>query len=251
MLGKPSIFSKSYQKKKKKRKCICISLIGCITIFGAVGINRFSKREREEKEVSSNSKEEEIKAVKEERKQETKKTDEKKVNLVKTINLGNLVINMELDKNGLIESVNARGIMEIDISPDRKNIIISEKEAQKNIIVTKDGKITDISIDIYKSRKGNSFKKEDILKQYENYIWSKNAKFIDNENIVYITNRPYFSHNIKNQYIGITNISTLKNRILMDSKSIEIKLEERTSDGIRVSSSGKEYILNKLGNIID
>ncbi|MGL5576503.1 MAG: hypothetical protein ACRDCW_13260 [Sarcina sp.] len=88
------------------------------------------------------------------------------------------------------------------------------------------------------------------MKKYENYIWSKNAKFIDNENIAYITNRPYFSYKTKNEYIGITNIKTLKNKIIVKTKSDKLEFDQLNKDGLIVISAEGKYILNKTGDII-
>lgn len=256
-MKKPSIFSKDYEKKKKKRRRVYISLFGTLVVFTVAGTT-FVMKGIEDKRVNveggileqastnkDNTIEEDINIVEREKRKEEKNI------LKKEVSVGDYIIIVESDSKGRIveASTKNRGIT-LDINPSNNKILVSDDINQKNIIIDNTGEIKDISIDIYKSSKGGPFKKDNILKQYEGYIWSKNAKFIDDENIAYITNRPYFSHKIRDEYIGITNINTLENKISMKTKGEALKLEESNDEGIKVTTKNGNYILNSSGTII-
>lgn len=267
-MAKPSIFSKDYERKMKKRKIkITIGVILAAIITGIL-IYKLKIEDMDFSNVRSklqawvdsdstnnNNKPETPKEIveeappkQEEVKEEAPKKKELEVKLSK-----NDTIKCEYEekdnKKEFIGIEDKKGIS-YDISPDKQMILVLDKDQNLKIIDI-DGKIKDITRKEYISTKREKYPKDVMLNKYKGYIWHSQAKFIDNENIAYVSNLPYFGSAAKKQYIWIYNLKNETQKIVPKSggKNIEFgKVVDKK--GIEVKIDKTEYILNNKGGIL-
>lgn len=191
-MSKPSIFSKNYEKRMKRRKLniiLILLIILCIAFFGGKyilnkkNINilpNFTSKKQSEPKKSENPKEE-------------KKEDAPLANVLEyTYTLKNnkpLTIeytvqgdNKQLKgfKNENLETV------EYDIAPNKQNAVFVDKTDQSLILVDINGNFTNITKPniIYNTGKKLTRK---ILDTKQDYVWNAKPKFTSEGNIVYIS----------------------------------------------------------------
>lgn len=276
MARKPSIFSSNYERRMKKRRRRILYIIAIV--FLSLGIvfmicfnssdsirNNINKRINSIKSSFSKEKPKEDKKVekKVEDKNVEKNAEDKKVEDEKKEKEENKKIDVKLksgntvkleieEKNNdkVIKAIELdQNAMNYNLSPSGKNAIIYENNNQTINYVDIDGKIEDITYKEYKSSKGTKFKKEVILAQDKEYIWTTSPKFIDEENIAYLSNLPWF--NKKNRkYIWIYNIKEKTYKKLEHNGNEvfgnNVELKELTDEGLEVLIDNKtKYITSK------
>ena len=87
------------------------------------------------------------------------------------------------------------------------------------------------------------FYKKDVMSNYENYVWYKNPKFMDDNTIVYVSNLPWFGKN--EQYVWKTDVSNLNDlKYFMTSVAGQnIDFVELTEEGIKVNINNEIKLL--------
>ena len=228
-MGKPSIFSKDYDKKIKKRKKVILSLI-IIPIIGLViflstdfkglkntgismkkGISsNFSKTSKDDK-VQKKSQEvskEQIDAKKAKALQAATiakaKANAKEPSFIVSLSDGNKVT-VEYDvssANKAIKGVSSTTGIVYDISPSKKSIIIQSTKNQDILYVDVNKTSKDITKKTYISSNNQTYSKENQLKSNPNYIWSITPKFIDEDNIAYVSELPWMNEKKVQYKIG-------------------------------------------------
>lgn len=258
-MAKPSIFSKDYEKKMKRRRiriAIVVSLVAIITgaLIYKLKIEKmdFSNvRQRLQAWVDSDKPKEEEKAV-EETKEDVKPEPPKKTYI--EAKLSDKVTlkceyKEEANKKEFISIENPEGIT-YDISPNKEMIVILDK-SQNMKLINIDGKVTDITKKEYISKKGDKFKKEVKIKENKNYLWHSEPKFMDDENIIYVSNLPYFGTAATNQYAWIYNIKTKKDTVIWKTKGKKITIGKIVpKKGIEIKVDKNEYIISNKGSIV-
>ena len=82
------------------------------------------------------------------------------------------------------------------------------------------------------------------------YLWNANPKFISDEKIIFVTNRPYFGKSASNQYIWITDIQTSEDRVLWKLVGANIEIGEKEEKGMKITIDGKIYYMDLNGNYV-
>lgn len=260
-MAKPSIFSRDYEKKMKKRKAKIIALISIVAIIAGVFIYKFKIEKIDFSNVraklqawadSDNQIEQKPKEESKVNEAETKPEPPKKTYM--DVKLGkNLVLKCEYktvdDKKEFVSVEDVKGL-NYDISPN-KQMILTLDENQNMQLIDIDGKVKDITRKEYVSTKGQKFHKESILKREKKYLWTSDAKFLDDDCIVYISNLPYFGTAAKNQYAWIYNIKNNTNIFARNTKAKNIELGKVVpKKGIEIKIDKNEYVLNDKGSIL-
>ena len=96
----------------------------------------------------------------------------------------------------------------------------------------------------YVSTQGTIFLKEDCINSYPGYIWHSQAKFIDEDNIVYVSQMPYFGSAAVDKYVWRYNLKTKVEEIVWGIKGNDIKIGQTNKDkGIEiVCDNVKKYV---------
>ncbi|KOA18222.1 protein-export membrane protein SecF [Clostridium homopropionicum DSM 5847] len=281
-MPKPSIFSKDYDEKMRKRKrnrriaVLIVLIVAVIAIVIAsfsskigvnvkLGMNKIkgivitrmnkdstdktnkdsnnnSKVKNEETGNNSENKNSDAVVQKEEVKKE--ETGEYTVKLPngEEIKLKYSAINNE--KNYI--EVTPKTIV-YDISPSKKQVVVLENGTQNLILFDINGTLNDISKKEYMSSKGTVFSKDSIIKTNTSFIWCALPKFINEDNIIYQSQLPWFNKgSIK--YIWKYTISSKVhehnlNGGLGEVFGADIKYGKLYSDGLEVIIDGNVKIV--------
>ncbi|AYE35051.1 hypothetical protein [Clostridium septicum] len=268
-MAKPSIFSKEYNshmKKRKRNRNILISSIILLVIIG-LGVFKFNEKlisfsdikmkiqslfNKGEETLDEKNKDTEVihPNIDEQVKEESKK-DEKKI-LELSIN-GDRKLKMEYE-----EKDNKRTFKDIvempqgiyyDISPLKEFLLIIDENQNINLFNTK-GEAKNITSPTYVAPNGEKFEKDTILKIYKEHIWNKDAKFISNTKVAYISNIPYFGYNL-NKYIWIVDIQNNTHTTLWNSKAKDIEFLGHSDKGLEVTINGNKKYINDNGQLIN
>lgn len=278
-MSKPSIFSKDYEKEMKRRRkkiflLIIVPIIGLtiflITDFNAIlnkgismklGINNIllnkSKDNIKDKENKvaevQNKKEETVKPQSNAEKPKTQQTEVIAKNEIFLVSLSDgQKISVEYSVRGTEKNIkgvsNAKDIS-YDISPSKKSIVIQSKKNQDLLYYDVNKISKDITKKAYMSSKDETFPKEDQLKKHPNYLWSITPKFIDEDNIAYVSELPWINEKAV-QYIWKVN---LKNNVHMQIKPASgksITFRNITSKGLETLIDGNVVYVTSLGKVV-
>lgn len=261
-MGKPSIFSKEYEKRMKKRRRNII--IMCLIIFAIIvtvavkftynPINYARIKENIQAWIDSdtildNNLDNNIQPVQEEEpvKEEPEKPKEESID----INLvsGKIAKAVYSDEDGTKKFINLKDIddkISFDISPSGSQMIVADTDSTITLYNV-DGTSKVISKDKYVSSSGSVFTKETTMNSQPEYLWNSNPKFISEEKVIFVTNRPYFGTAAVNKYLWVTDIASETDTVLWDLKSPNIEIGEKEEKGIKVTANGNIYYIDENG----
>lgn len=274
-VSKPSIFSRDYKKKMKKRKrritfiCFLLIFLGAnvylysklnknfnifslknyvISIINKKVVNNDKKVvpvvpiKPEKSEIAKNQPTQNvIQEKKEEKSYSFKLSDGKELKAIYEENDGKKKF-----KNVIGDNEN----LDFNINPDATGIITYDAGAQSIIFINLDGITSDISKKNYISTSGSEFTKEDTIKNNAGYVWATNPKFIDNENVAYVSQLPWFNQGIT-KYLWIVNINNPDNPTLFEKVSgANIVLGKLDDKGLNILIDGKTGFLKANGELI-
>lgn len=263
-MAKPSIFSRDYEKKmKKRRKVITLTIVLAIVIVGAL-IFQFKIKNMDFTNVKAKiqawvdsgkepDNEEEI--VEEEQKEETKeevkpKEEEKSIEINISEGIVGKVNYKEIETKKEITTVEIPDGVTYDINPNKNKILVLDNN-QNMKIFDLDGAVLDITRAQYVSGKGTVFAKETVLASNTNYIWHSQCKFIDDKTVLYVSQLPYFGTSATSKYIWIKNVETGEENAIWNPKGSEVLVGEITQDkGIQVTIDGVNYFVNGNGEVV-
>lgn len=263
-MAKPSIFSKDYDRRMKRRKRNKVFIIVLLIILGGMlilfGTGIKDKIVAKLTQIKEETKQEEIK--KEQKQEASKKSDEKQTKKA-TVKEEKKVVDksfeIELDKNvkikvfyddskkiKLIDSNKNKNIL-TDINPGKNKLIAYNKATQNMFLIGVDGSKKDVTNKNYTSTSGTAFQKDAILGSKPGYIWCGDPKFIDDNNIAYVSQLPWFNKTTK--YVWKYDV---KNNTHINIQSIQgenIKFDKITDKGLTVAADGKSVYLKADGSV--
>ncbi|MGL5649928.1 MAG: hypothetical protein ACRDDY_19015 [Clostridium sp.] len=266
-MAKPSIFSKDYEKKMKQRR---LKVVLVIVVLLAVSLGLFYQFKLKDMDFNQiiNSLQawvnnETVPAEKQtEADKKTPVKEDKPVNNIskqqikefKLLNNENIKVKIT-DTNGnlIFNGIEDKGYYS-SISPNKKEMVILDKN-QNMFLINVSGSVKNITKEEYVSSKGSKFPKETMMKKEKdsgvNYIWGVNPVFIDDSNIAYVSNLPYFGASAKNKYIWVYNIENNTYKAIYKSASPETEIigNSNGKGTVKVKIGNNEYNLDNKGNL--
>lgn len=275
-MRKTSIFSREYEKKLRRKRFFIVSLVLIVLFLIVIYIINFSKINNYFKNAYYSLITREMSSNKDDL---LKETDNNKVNISKDLDnyvpsdlqdQNDQIKDVESNANELIHKVmlnndnevnivyiNNHDVFEFigiapdnverysfDISLNKDKIILEDNITQDTYMLDKDFNLFKLDPEFfYSNSAGSRFYKNDIMNRYEGYNWYKDAKFLDDNTIIYISNLPWFGSG--DQYIWKTDISDTNNiRHFMTSIGGQnIELGELTQEGVRVNINNEMKLL--------
>lgn len=275
-MSKPSIFSKEYERKMKRRKRNTIAiLVLIIVVVSAVAIKftyapiDFSNirqniqawidsdtssipqetvqnaGESNSEEVSSEEVSSEEEVAEEEKEPEEQFMD---ISLVSGNSAKAVYIEDENGQKVFKELQGADEGVTYDISPAKTQMLVCDTNAQITLYNI-DGSSKIISKDQYVSKSGGVFTKEATLASQPQYLWNVNPKFLNEESIIFVTNRPYFGTAAVKQYLWITNYNNGTDTILWQIQGTKAEIGSKEEKGVAVTVDGASYYIGQDGVI--
>ncbi|NFG63312.1 MULTISPECIES: hypothetical protein [unclassified Clostridium] len=262
-MAKPSIFSREYEKRMKRRKrnfliiFIIISLVVIISMIKVLGntTDYSNVKQKIQAWIDSDSIQKNDEILSEqgidqvEKEPELPKSEEESFEI--TLKNGQKVKAIYIKENEDIKFTNIESsdkALVYDISQSGKKILILEND-QTITLYNVDGTSQIISKEEYKSSKGDVFTRESTIMSNPQYLWNYNPKFVNDDNIVFVSNRPYFGTAATKQYLWITNISNNSDVIKWDLAGAKIEILEREEKGIKITVDGNIYYIDVNCNI--
>ncbi|WP_160672851.1 hypothetical protein [Clostridium sp. C8-1-8] len=271
-MGKPSIFSKEYQKRMKRRKRIVSTLIVLLIVavaavlvstkmnfstniknkVVAIFANKSSKdKVQKDKETASqlkNDKEKDNSKQSDALAKDDKKQDDSKDDKYIEVTLSSGAVSKAFydevsgtKKFKLLDPID-NGVS-FDISPSQTSILINETNTQQIKVVDGSGQIKDVTKPNYTTKDGRAFARETILKQYQGYLWSVNAKFIDDSHVAYVSQLPWFGVPDLYSYIWVVDINTGEHKAVMTTKSKNLTITSLAADGLHVKADDGDKVI--------
>ncbi|SHI85459.1 hypothetical protein SAMN02745163_00865 [Clostridium cavendishii DSM 21758] len=268
-MSKPSIFSKEYQRKMKRRKLtisiVIISILVVGVIFFVVKPNNlgniknsvakiWSKDNSKTKDVEKKPKEIEKKdeeskeAVKKEKEEPKEKYYEIKMSSGNNVKI---TYSEEAGVKKILTIDNSSDYSSYDINKSQSNLVLVDSKNQDLLVVNSNGEVKNIVKKGYESKSyGKTYSKEEMLKSYPNLIWTAEAKFINDNTIAYISNLPYFGNQQDlDKYLWICDIEGQSHRTIFEAKGKDVKLNKTSVDVLEVSVDGNIKQVNVDGTL--
>ncbi|MBW9150687.1 hypothetical protein [Clostridium estertheticum] len=263
-MKKPSIFSKDYDRRIKKRKKVILSLI-IIPIIGLIIFLKIDFKGLVNKGTTSTlSKDDKVQKKSEEVSQKqanaqkakiaqaaiTAKASADKSSFIATMPNGQKVT---VEYNGAAANKTIKGILNAkdvsyDISPSKKLIVIQSTKNQDIIYVDINKTSKDITKKIYTSSDNQNYSKDEQLKNSPNYIWSITPKFIDEDNIAYVSELPWMNEK-KVQYIWKLNLKDNVHMQVQPASGMKITFGDSTAKGLEANIDGDVVYVTALGEV--
>lgn len=270
-MGKPSIFSSNYKRRMRKRR-ICIGLIVVCAALVVIATwlltkDSFKKKITEIKtdfltqennkgkqiDKKSQSKDDLKKKENEVKSPAEKPVEEKKVEGYDLALSNGSKIKVVFEGQG--EEKKFKYILPLesknqyDISPNGKATVVFDDKLQRIKYIDISGKVVDITRNQYVSTSGNLvINHDEWLQSRPDYIWCTSPKFIDDNNIAYISQLPWLNKSTK--YIWIMNTAG-SNHVYVNSVSGEnIKFNNIDPKGLSTTIDANIVYLKSTGEVI-
>ncbi|SMC24723.1 hypothetical protein SAMN02745134_02281 [Clostridium acidisoli DSM 12555] len=261
-MAKPSIFSSGYEKKMRKRKrmifisvliVIVALVIVIISLLGNLGIR--NKKNEQIKKIVNTETNSKTNTSSKKSKDKIKKSNE---DASKKIDKLNFVINMPSGKQikviyenagtaKVIKSVeNSDPDLDYNINPSGSAIVLFQKSTQDIIVANADGTSINITNASYTATTGTVFTKDSVLKANPSYVWCTSPKFIDDTNVAYISQLPWF--NKSNKYIWKFNIQD-KTSVNTNLTGENVQINAITPNGLEISVDNSVQYLKGDGSV--
>jgi len=257
-VAKPSIFSKDYEQRMKKRKnkiifASILVLVGIVIVIFNSEIKNLdftNVKDKMQAWVDSDKEKEEVIEPEEIEEREQPIIPEKKYIDI-TISEGIIAKAEYIEEQGKKKFVSIEPIegISFNISPLKEQIVFIDK-AQNLKIVSTEGVIRDLTKKVYVSQTGISFQKDVILKNTPTYIWHSQGKFIDDTKIVYVSEVPFFGTQGQRQFVWIYDLATGIDNPLWSLEGNQIVVGDIIVDkGITITLNGTVFYLKADGNV--
>ena len=269
-MKKASIFSREYERKIRRKRFAILFIIlffFLVLVYYIVNFSEFNNyvknvyysmitKENDENVDLNNKLNESVDLIGETKEQEHQENnnnesiDEVSLDYLKhEISLNNgEKINIFYEEGNQIEYIASQDELpknyRFDISPSRSRILIEELNTQDTYMLDENLNLFKLDPEFFYSNSARTrFYKNDVVSSYENYSWYKNARFLNDNTIVYISNLPWFGKN--EQYIWRTDIQDV-NHITHFMTSVggeNIDFGELTEEGIKVNINNEMKLL--------
>lgn len=263
---KPSIFSRDYEKQMRKRRNriifgIFISVI--VIMFAAASTKGIFKSLSNnmvklknivtvgKESIKSAAEAKQPNAQSPKKTESNDKTESKKLDGydIQLSNGKTITVVYEVKNNDKVfkEVVDLESKALYSISPSGKSIVIFDDKVQNIILVDINGNKQDVTNPQYTSTSGTVITKNSQLSSDSNYIWCSYPKFIDEDNIAYISQLPWIGKSTK--YIWVENLKEKTHTLVQGIEGEDLKLDSLTDKGLTVNVDGRIVFLTSNGNI--
>ncbi|WP_090039532.1 hypothetical protein [Clostridium frigidicarnis] len=266
-MGKPSMFSKDYEKKMKRRRtrnitlsiiCLVVIIFG-VSFFFLGGSYKYSSDyltslfKKDNETQKENIKEEPKEDNKQEKTpiEEPKEQEENSLSMDLDIGNGKLVkANFdETDQGKIFKSIDTNGNkVSFDIDSKGMYSVLLDEDNQNLYLSDTNGTLTDISLDTYNASSGTQFSKENVLRENPTYIWNESPRFLNENTLVYVSQLPWF--NKSDKYIWTIDLNN-KNHQCLNVQGQKVDFGNLSDKGLEVTIDGALKYVTTDGKVIN
>ncbi|MFL0194518.1 hypothetical protein ACJDU8_02860 [Clostridium sp. WILCCON 0269] len=263
-MGKPSIFSKDYGKKmRQRRRNIIILVVACLLVITLIviyirGAFKDVVKEANKVKVNNSAGSKQITNNNDNKKisesnnktaskdKDTKKEDSYKIQLSDSRDI-TLTYQGE-GNNKIFKSVTPpSGSVTYDISPSHKNVVLFDDKSQSILLIDINGNKQDVTNPQYVSTTGAVIEKNSQIASNPSYVWCSSPKFLDDNNIAYITQLPWIGKTTK--YVWIESIQNKNHVMIQNIQGEDVKFGELTEKGLTVIADGTTVYITASGSV--
>lgn len=276
-MARPSIFSKDYERHKRRRKkvmtFVVILILASAGIFLASGsiknmliskagtykntklFSVFKREKKDETEPSRGVEEKPTPETQNSTETPAKVEEEKGYDIALSNGTKVRAVYIATDAGNKFKYIlPLDSPVSFNINPSGSNMVIMDVAAQNMKLVDINGNVQDITKTEYtytnkEDGKTSVFNKEDILEKYKenNYVWCTSPKFIDDENIAYLSQLPYVSSKKKEKFLWAVNIKNKdKHEYKYALNGENLRLGNTSAKGIELTLDNGTVKLIKL-----
>ena len=135
-------------------------------------------------------------------------------------------------------------------SPSMQKVLILDKNQEMKIFNV-DGTSIEVTKKTYTAQNGNVFNRNDVLVQYPSYIWTAQAKFVDETHIIYMSNLPYVGNGIVDKYIWIVDLTNNSEKVIYALVGTTVTIGDLDKvNGIKVTANNVTYFVRGDGTFV-
>lgn len=257
-MSKPSIFSKEYEKKIQRHRrnkviliVVCLMVVVLIVIYirGAFKdvVKETSKVKNnivsETKQTKNSAKSQ--KAPQFNTQTKTKDTASENSYKIKLSNGKEVNLIYQVKGNDKVFKPDSSGTY--DVSPSGKNAVLFDDKSQSMLLVDTNGNKQDITNPQYVSTTGTVITKESQLANNPGYIWCSSPKFIDDNNIAYVSQLPWIGKTKK--YVWIEALQNKNHVMVQNIEGEDVKIQGLNEKGLTVIVDGNTVYLTASGSV--
>ncbi|MCM8709775.1 tRNA (guanine-N1)-methyltransferase [Clostridium sp. SYSU_GA19001] len=250
-MGKPSIFSREYERRMKKRKLKMILFVSFLVIVGIFYFTGSSFKNIVKSKINSyksfkffNSNNEAEKNINSENETTTndesnkpapqEKIEEKFYDVTLNNEIKIKAVYEHIDGMNKFKYINTDNqAITFNINPSGTGMVLYDSKSQSIWFLDINGKLEDVSALSYTSSNSKTYKRETILAKRADYIWCTSPKFIDDENIAYFSQLPYIRKTNK-KYLWFVNVKNKDRDRNINVGGENIKFGNNTDKGLEV-----------------
>lgn len=162
-----------------------------------------------------------------------------------------IIFNIE-NNDKRFKSISGSNKIQYDINPARNGLVVFSMINQDITYIDIKMNKKDITKRQYVSTSKKIYSKDHQLKKNPKYIWHSAPKFVDDYNLVYISELPWMNEK-HNKYVWIYNMKNNKhiniNAKVLYGKTITFKKEDK--ENLDIFIDNKKYTINSSGKIIN
>ena len=264
-MAKPSIFSRDYERKMRRRKrnitivsLLVIILAIVIVVKFKVSNTDFSDLRTKIQAWVDSGKPKEDDSLNDTKTNEEKEEEKAVVETPKDLSYDFTTANGSIVKakyheiNGtkVFEGIEAPQGITYSISPSMTTVVISDQN-QNVLLGNIDGTTKDLTKYTYTDKRGNNYNKDEILAKYPDNIWCNSIKFIDDNTLIYFSNLPYIGSGVQDKYFWMLNTVTMQEQMLTGLIGTNVSIGNLDLiNGIEVSVNGYNYYIKADGSCV-
>ncbi|MGM9973866.1 MAG: hypothetical protein ACI33K_07500 [Clostridiaceae bacterium] len=268
-MGKPSIFSKEYQKHKKRRQkkiaFLVLFLMVIILFFAYVSpVSQLIKgsslykelqakykdngsTEKHQEGVVSNSGNNGDSQEDKESNEEENTAEDKYFEISLTEGKEGKAYYKESDGKIIFLSYSGGEGFQYEVSPSKEKMMIFDVNDQNIYEIEAESAIKNLTYEYYTTTKGSKINKSNTLTSNPEYLWHGSPRYISENRIVYKSHLPWL--NSANEYIWIIDTNTMGYSYINSSKGKVINFGSLSEEGLQVTIDGVNRILLENGSL--
>ncbi|WP_163194190.1 hypothetical protein [Clostridium thermarum] len=267
-MGKPSIFSREYDRKMKARKrrktifVFCLIAVAlyffCRTTYTRWQDNYFKQKQEQSTGYLANGgdKDEGASSKNNEEKEQVPESEPEQAPIItdKTLDLnlpnGKVIKVIYNEENGSKSIRNVvsedNSLLFFNVSPSAAKAVVLDS-AQELYIIDLEGNIKNISKTEYITTKGTKIEKSSYLQKNPSFQWHSTPKFINENTVVYLSQMPWFQ---TKKSVYKVDINDVKHERITSLTSENISFDIMEEKGLKINVDGAVMYINNEGNVI-
>lgn len=261
-MSKPSIFSKDYQKRMRRRRAGFALLIVAVVIVAAAAFMAGKSFLSKNNQGANNT------ASVEDTKDQTTTTNKTTTDQTTTGQTAAQTPKEEGFDFKLADGTSLKAVYTTDgtakkfqyVSPKEKNVyyninpagdkmLVFDSGAQSIMLIDSTGKVQDITNPTYTSSKGTVIKKENVLSSNSSYMWCSSPAFISDTKAVYVTQLPWMDGR-STKYVWKVDLTTGKHTTINNVHGEKITFGKIESKGLTMNVDDSVFYITAAGSVV-